>query len=124
MDNNSSLPQTSNTTTVMPEQPAKTPASVPQVALTASGDGGGSKKIFLFLIVGFMVALLGAGGIYYYLSLSQAPKITQSTATSQNSTPASSAVAGVTSVESELNAINVNSLNGAMDELDKDINKL
>lgn len=106
-------------------QPINQVAGLPPAVDTVASEGGSGKKIFLFLILGVLIIALIAGGIYYYMNFMQTSTVSETPVTSQsNSAPADSAVAGVTSIETELNAVNINSLDDAMTEIDKDINQL
>lgn len=108
-----------------PQSPLNQISGIPPVVDTVASEGGSGKKIFLFLILGTLIIALTVGAIYYYMNFMQTSKTTQAPVTSQsNSAPADSAVAGVTSIETELNAVNINSLDDAMTEIDKNINQL
>lgn len=123
MDNNAlSSQQPVETTEQIPTAISQPVPAVPAIA-TSPTEGGG-KRVLLFVFLGIIIIVLAVGGVYYYLNFLQTPKSTESPSVSQNKASSGSDVAGVSTIEAELDAVNINSLDDAMTEIDQDISSL
>ncbi len=111
MDNNNSNP-TTPAPQPAPAQPVVSPQ--PQVA-SQTGD---SKKMIIMFVIGFLIVILLAGGIYWYLTKQAKP------ATEQTTTSAPSLNTVKDALDKELESINVSASEGDFKSMDQDLQSL
>ncbi len=109
------------------QQPTVLPATAIPVVPQQS-EGGDSKKVIFMLLIGLIIIAVTVGAVYFYLNSQQskAPvvQVTPKEPVVQKAATSNSDVAGVSTIEADLSSVNVPTLNGAFDEIDKDLSSL
>ena len=111
MDNN---PLTQSQT---PVQAAPQPQFVTPDPQTPKSEGGDSKKMILYLVIGLLVIGGLVFGIYYYMSNQQ-----KSTDTSQKEAPKQAE--SVDTLETEIDAVSVDDIDKEFSSVDSDLQSL
>lgn len=121
MENNPVTPQTAGTSPQMQAAPPQATAPQPQFVTpdpqTPKSEGGDSKKMILYLVIGLLVVGGLVFGIYYFISNQQ-----KTPDTSQKSAPKQTE--SVDTLESDINAVGVDDIDKEFSSVDSDLQSL
>ena len=108
MENNNPAPQTTPSQPTMQQNPQPTAPS-------------GGSKMFLWIILGLIVTILIIGGVYWYLNNQQSKTDQANTSQTQSSAVP---VKAESSLQTDLNSIEIPDVDNQFATIDKDINSL
>lgn len=121
MDNNNPVNSTTQPATAQPVVNPQPQPAAPQVQASMPTPSGGSKKMIIMFILGFVIVLLIVGGIYWFLSKQQS-KTQQTSEQSVTKTPTVASIKDA--LDQELDSINVSASEGDFKSVDQDLQSL